>query len=87
MSRLPYIDIYARDLAQVPKFPSDGCLIHILRLQHIMERIDEAVAVPVNSQNLLDAHTFFAEIDSYKTKVPFPMADSCRQHPFPSSLW
>lgn len=79
MSRLSEIDIYARDLAQAPEFPSDGCLIHILRLQHIMERIDEAVAAPDNTQNLLDAHAFFAEIDNYKTKVPFPIADSCRR--------
>ncbi|KAJ5182593.1 hypothetical protein N7492_000209 [Penicillium capsulatum] len=75
-TRLPYVDQYAKELREASEYPTDAWLVHIVRLQDIMERVDEAVATVDTSDAGLVIQAFHTEIDAYKAGLPNSMHDN-----------
>lgn len=73
------MDRYASELADASEYPSDALLVHIVRIQHLVERVDEAVAAADNSDAELVIQGFHAEIDAYRASIPETMHNNSEQ--------
>ena len=78
MTRLSYVEKHALELLSNAELASDRYLIHLVRLQQIFERIDDAVATAADSVREADMHAFQTEIDEYRTTLPATFSDNCK---------
>jgi hypothetical protein len=78
MTRLSYVEKHALELLSNAELASDRYLIHLVRLQQIFERIDDAVVTAANSVREADMHAFQAEIDEYRTTLPATFSENCK---------
>ncbi|KAJ5178293.1 uncharacterized protein N7500_000992 [Penicillium coprophilum] len=76
MTRLSYVEKHALELLSNAEISSDRCLIQLVRLQGISERIDDAVVTTANPVREVDMHAFQTEIDEYRTNLPATFSDN-----------
>lgn len=82
MTQLSYIEKQAFELLSNSETASDRCLVHLVKLQHIFERIDDAVAASENPGREASIMLGFqAEIDNYKRTLSTEFPDNCTWHP------
>ncbi|KAK1148365.1 hypothetical protein N8T08_010176 [Aspergillus melleus] len=73
----PHIERFAMELAQDPEYPSDQFTIHLVRLQHVLERIDEmSVSHPPGMQGRVaeierHIYNFRQEMEDFKAQLSF----------------
>lgn len=77
MTRLSYVEKQAFELLENAETASDRCLIHLVKLQQIFERIDDAVVTTTNPARQIDMNGFQSEINEYKTTLPATFSDNC----------
>jgi hypothetical protein len=77
MTRLSYVEKHALELLSNAEVDSDCCLIQLVKLQQIFERIDDAVVTTASPVREADMHSFQAEINEYETNLPIKFADNC----------
>ncbi|KAJ9481164.1 hypothetical protein VN97_g12337 [Penicillium thymicola] len=70
MTRLSYVEKHALELLSNPEIASDRCLIQLVKLQQIFERIDDAVVTTANPVREVDMHAFQTEINEYRMTLP-----------------
>ncbi|OQE18032.1 hypothetical protein PENFLA_c022G07673 [Penicillium flavigenum] len=70
MTRLSYVEQHALGLLSNAEIASDRCLVQLVKLQQIFERIDDAVATTANPVREVDMHAFQTEINEYRTTLP-----------------
>ncbi|CAG8032013.1 unnamed protein product [Penicillium salamii] len=76
MTRLSYVEKQAFELLENAETASDRCLIHLVKLQQIFERIDDAVVTTTNPGRQIDMKGFQSEINEYKTTLPATFSDN-----------
>ncbi|KAJ5497661.1 hypothetical protein N7453_006712 [Penicillium expansum] len=69
MTRLSYVEKHALELLSNAETASDRCLIQLVKLQQIFERIDDAVVTTANPVREVDMHAFQTEINEYRTTL------------------
>lgn len=79
----PHIERFAMELAQDPEYPSDQYTIHLVRLQHVFERIDEvSISHPPGMQGRMpemerQIYSFRQELEDFKGQLSFTRTN-CR---------
>ncbi|KAI3204325.1 hypothetical protein CBS147311_4000 [Penicillium roqueforti] len=76
MTRLSYVEKHALGLLSNAEIASDRCLVQLVKLQQIFERIDDAVATTANPVREVDMHAFQIEINEYRTTLPATPSDN-----------
>ncbi|CAG8132446.1 unnamed protein product [Penicillium olsonii] len=76
MTRLSYVEKQALELLDNAETASDRCLIHLVKLQQIFERIDDAVVTTTNPGREIDMRGFQSQINEYKTTLPATFSDN-----------
>ncbi|KAJ6189566.1 hypothetical protein N7519_004474, partial [Penicillium mononematosum] len=69
MARLSYVEKHALELLSNAEIASDHCLVQLVKLQQIFERIDDAVVTTANLVREVDMHAFQTEINEYRTTL------------------
>ncbi|THC99514.1 hypothetical protein EYZ11_000974 [Aspergillus tanneri] len=73
----PHLERFALELAQEPEYPSDQYTIHLVRLQHLLERIDEvSISHPPDMQGRMaemERHIFAfrQELEDMKNQLSY----------------
>lgn len=81
MTRLSCIEKQAFELLSNSETASDQCLLHLVKLQQIFERIDDAVAASENPGREASIMLGFqAEIDNYKRTLSTEFPNNCTWH-------
>lgn len=81
MTRLSYIEKQAFELLSNAEIASDRCLVHLVKLQQIFERIDDAVVASENPAREASIMLGFqAEIDTYKRTLSTELPNNCTWH-------
>ena len=78
MTRLSYVEKSAFELLANAETASDRCLIHLVKLQQIFERIDDAVVTAASPVLEADMNGFQSEINEYKTTLPATFSENCK---------
>ncbi|CRL18035.1 Fungal transcriptional regulatory protein, N-terminal [Penicillium camemberti] len=76
MTRLLYVEKHALELLSNAEIASDRCVIQLVKLQQIFERIDDAVVTTANPVREVDMHAFQTEINEYRTTLPATFSDN-----------
>ncbi|CAG8297239.1 unnamed protein product [Penicillium nalgiovense] len=76
MTRLSYVEKHALELLSNAEIASDRCLVQLVKLQQIFERIDDAVVTTANPVREVDMHAFQTEINEYRTTLPAKTSDN-----------
>ncbi|KGO44341.1 hypothetical protein PEXP_000320 [Penicillium expansum] len=76
MTRLSYVEKHALELLSNAETASDRCLIQLVKLQQIFERIDDAVVTTANPVREVDMHAFQTEIYEYRTTLLAKFSDN-----------
>ncbi|KAJ5342991.1 hypothetical protein MYU51_016113 [Penicillium brevicompactum] len=76
MTRLSYVEKSAFELLANAETASDRCLIHLVKLQQIFERIDDAVVTSASPVLEADMNGFQSEINEYKTTLPATFSEN-----------
>lgn len=83
----PHLERFAMELAQDPEYPSDQFTIHLVRLQHVFERIDEvSVSHTPGMQGRMTEmerhiYAFRQELEDFKSQLSFTRTN-CRKWTF-----
>ncbi|CAP93352.1 Pc16g06820 [Penicillium rubens Wisconsin 54-1255] len=76
MTRMSYVEKHALELLSNAEIASDRCLIQLVKLQQIFERIDDAVVTTANPVREVDMHAFQTEINEYRTTLPATFSEN-----------
>ncbi|KAJ5508246.1 hypothetical protein N7527_010389 [Penicillium freii] len=76
MTRLSYVENHALELLSNAEIASDRCLVQLVKLQQIFERIDDAVVTTANPVREVEMHAFQTEINEYRTTLPAKTSDN-----------